>query len=58
VKADASDFQLPLAFPANTKPGEIIGIKLSASAVPNPRVPQGVLRTDEQEIVIVLSAAE
>jgi hypothetical protein len=43
-------------FPANTKPGDVTGIKLAASIVPDPRVPQGILRTAEQEVLVAIVA--
>jgi hypothetical protein len=56
VKADAVDFEVPLMFPASTKPGDVTGIKLSASVVPDSKLPQAILRTAEQEVVVALLA--
>jgi hypothetical protein len=58
VKADAVDFELPIAFPASYTAGEVAGIKLSASVVPDARVPQAIVRTGEVEVTLVLKAAE
>ena len=39
MKAEASDFAINVTLPPNVPPGEIKGIKLSASFAPDPKTP-------------------
>jgi len=52
VKANQSDFQLPIKFPANFKPGAIGGVKLFGTGKMDPKGP--VVRSEEVAVTINL----
>jgi len=54
VKADATDFTLNVLLPPNRPAGEITGLKLSATAAPDPKQPGVRVRSREIEIVLVV----
>ena len=55
VKADQTDFQLELKFPANFAAGEVKGIKLTATGPPDPLSGNQPIKT-EIEVVVKLVA--
>jgi hypothetical protein len=52
VKADAKDFQLKLNLPVTTQPGEIKGLKLTSSIVPDPKQPNQRVRAKDVELTL------
>jgi hypothetical protein len=56
VKADATEFALNIALPANTPPGEISGLKLSGTAAPDAKQPNVRVKSRDVELTLVVSA--
>jgi hypothetical protein len=57
VKAAASDFELKLNLPTNYPAGEVKGLKLSASAVADPKQPGVRVRSRDVELSLVVALA-
>jgi len=57
LKAAASEFAVNLMLPPNIPPGEIKGLKLSASAAPDAKQPNVRVRSKEVEVTLVLKMA-
>jgi len=55
VKADKNEFQVTLQFPANVAVGSISGIKLSATAKPNPAQANVVVRSNEIPLTVTIT---
>jgi len=58
LKAGATDFTVSVTFPPNIAAGEIKGLKLSASAVADPKTPNVRVRSREVDVTVVLAAAK
>jgi hypothetical protein len=54
VKADASDFTVELVLPVNQPAGELKGLKLSATAVPDPKLVNVRVKSPEVDVVLVV----
>jgi hypothetical protein len=54
VKADATAFTLTVVLPANLPAGEIPGLKLSATAAPDPKQPNVKVRSREVDLTLVI----
>jgi hypothetical protein len=57
VKADAVDFVVNVALPANLAAGEYKGLKLSVSGTPDPKQPNIRVKSREVELALVIKAA-
>jgi hypothetical protein len=57
VKGDATAFSVNVVLPANTAAGEIRGVRLSASAAPDPKQANVRVRSREVELTLVVKAA-
>jgi len=57
VKADKSDFEGKIIFPPALMPNEYKGIKLSASGVPDAKIPAAKVNSKDVELVLVLKPA-
>jgi hypothetical protein len=57
VKAGVADFALPIILPPNLPPGEIKGLKLAGTAIPDPKQPNIRVRSHEVEFALVLQPA-
>lgn len=55
VKADKNEFQVTLQFPANIAVGSVSGIKLTATAKPNPKQAKIVVRSNEIPLTITIT---
>jgi hypothetical protein len=58
VKADSSDFVVNVTFPPTVPAGEIKGVKLSGSFVPDAKTPNVRVRSREVEITLVVIASK
>ncbi len=56
VKADATAFSLAVTFPPTIAAGEIAGVKLSGSYVPDAKQPNARVRSRDVELTLVLKA--
>lgn len=56
VKADASTFTINVTFPPTVPSGEISGVKLSGSYVPDAKQPNARVRSRDVDLTIVLKA--
>jgi hypothetical protein len=55
VKADKNKFQITLQFPANIAVGNVSGIKLTATAKPNPKQANVAVRSNEIPLTITIT---
>ena len=58
IKAGATDFAFAVAVPANAPPGETKGVKVSASAIADPKQPAVRVRSRDVELTLVLREAK
>jgi hypothetical protein len=58
VPPSQTEFSLPLNFAAGTKPGELKGVRVAATAPFDPAQPAGLVRSNELPITINLMAAD
>ena len=57
VKASATDFTFDVVLPANTPPVEVKGVKVSGSAVADPKQPAIRIRSRDVELTLVVLAS-
>lgn len=57
VKGDATTFALSVVLPPNVPAGEIKGLKLGASAAPDPKQPAQRVKSHDVELTLVVKAA-
>ncbi|MCI0681467.1 MAG: hypothetical protein L0Y71_05125 [Gemmataceae bacterium] len=58
VKADAIAFTLNVALPPNVPAGEVRGLKLAASAAPDPKQPARRVKSRDVEVTLVVKTAK
>jgi hypothetical protein len=56
VKADAADFTINVVLPPNQPTGEITGLKLAATAVPDAKQPNIRVKSRDVELVLVVKS--
>ena len=58
LKAGQTDFVIEVVLPPNTPPGEIKGIKLSASTVPDPKQPNVRVKSRDVEVTLLVKTVK